>query len=199
MILGYDVSHHNPIQDLIARLMFIKASEGKFFKDPKRNDWVSHMAIQAENTATTTPYIGFYHFARPDLGTSPIDEVKNFVEATEKHRGFAVALDWENKALTVKDGEKWALEWLENVEKLLHTTPMFYVQASSVDKYPNINARYPLWVACYSQDSRAKKYKTQVNKASMLQITSHPLDIDVWLRSETELVNMITTKRWKPC
>lgn len=192
MLIANDVSHHNTVQELWTKLLFIKASEGKSYKDDKRNVWVRQMAEQAQATATTTPYMGFYHFARPDLGNTPMEELQNYIDATAGHKGFAVALDWENKALIVKDAEKWALEWLENAEKLLGTTPMFYVQASSVSKYPRIAAKYPLWIACYSQDSRAKKYKAVMDMATMIQVTSHPIDIDIWLKKEKDLIKMIT-------
>lgn len=195
MLMANDVSHNNDLQELYTNLLFIKASEGKTYVDKKHNEWVRLMGEQALRTAKTTPYIGFYHYARPDNGNTPLEEFTNYKNAVDGHSGFAVALDWEGKALNVPNGEKWALEWLRMAEKTLHTIPMFYVQASSVDKYRTIAENYPLWVACYSQDSRANKYKRQMRLASMIQIASNPLDVDIWMQSEQDLVNMINGNR----
>ena len=76
MLKGIDISHHNfnmvNPQDLnLLDFVIMKATEGVRFKDNK-------MPIYA-NILSLDKIMGFYHFARPDLGNDPEDEALHFI------------------------------------------------------------------------------------------------------------------------
>lgn len=194
MVFGFDFSHHNKdidIASIAADFVFLKASEGKTYRDPEMQNFIKKLKMKKVMLGEM-PFIGFYHYARPDINISPSEEAANFLNTIKPHIGNCMlALDWEGYAIKVKGGEDWALHWLDMVGNATGSTPIFYVQASAFNKYPRITKEFPTWVACYSQSSRAGKYKEECDKADFLQITSNPFDIDFFKYSSVELARII--------
>ena len=190
MICGIDISNNNKdylVNKDIAKnaFIFLKASEGKTFKDKSFRDYIVKIAEES-NTYGVYPFIGAYHFARPDNGNTPREELTNYLDAVGSHiSNIMVALDYEDKAHAI--GEKWALEYLRLAQKETGKPSFFYTSASYLSKYPTIAAEFPLWLACYSQDSREGKYKKECDKAVILQVTSNPLDIDIFRGNMIEM------------
>lgn len=94
-----------------------------------------------------------YHFARPDLGTSPEAEADWFNSQTAGYRnqGVIPVLDWEPKA-PYNTYVWWALRWLQRVEQVWGTKPMIYMSASVTkvaDWTPVVRNNNGLWVAGY--------------------------------------------------
>ena len=78
------------------------------------------------------------------------------------------------------------------LQKKANTNPIFYVQASSLTNFPNvIMNNFPLWIACYSQESRMYRYAQVVKSARFIQLTSHPFDIDIFKGNPSDMVNII--------
>lgn len=198
-LIGTDLSHHNDINLCDCgkqEFFFFKATEGKGYVDDKKNKYIADLA-QA-NTIETMPFIGFYHYAHPEKNF-PNEEADFFLTSICEHIGNCMCvLDYEGDALTYSASEKWAMRWLEYVQKNAGTTPIFYVQASALKYFPNIAKIYPLWIACYNQESRVEKYKKEVEQSNILQITSHPLDIDIFKGSRVEMAQIIkgVWKKW---
>lgn len=194
MITGIDISNNNATfltTNEISPNGFIvlKASEGKTFKDKSFNDFIKKIS-EENDIYGNYPFLGAYHFARPDNGNSPRDEFNNFCTACGTHiDNMFVALDYEDEAHAI--GEKWALEWLSIAQKELHKPPFFYTSAAYLQHYPNIASNFPLWIACYSQDSRTGKYRDVCKNAAILQITSNPIDVDVFKGSMIEMYQYI--------
>lgn len=190
--LGTDLSHHN-ILDLEAcgrqEFIFLKASEGRSYIDNKMNVYLTQLANKYH--FAQIPFIGFYHFAHPELNT-PLGESRFYLDVIKNHIGNCIPiLDYEDKALRIKNSENWALEWLNDVRAKTGSTPVFYVQASALKNYPTILANYPVWVACYSEDSRKGKYKREIEQSTFIQITSHPFDVDIFKGSPNNLAELI--------
>ncbi|GAV11274.1 GH25 family lysozyme [Paenibacillus sp. NAIST15-1] len=150
-LIGIDVSHHNGSIDwnkVIAdvKYVFIKASEGVGYKDP-------NLTLNATGAEKVNLPKGFYHYARPETGNSAKSEAQSFVDSI---KGFKAelphVLDLEGAAANLgKEAlTKWAVEWLEEVQKLTGHKVMLYTGASFAKTYCGTAlGRYPLWVAHY--------------------------------------------------
>lgn len=109
--------------------------------------------------------LGVYHFARPDLGNSAIDEADYFVKETlGYHKEAILVLDWESGNL---GNVSWAKEWLDRVYSKTGVKPLIYMSASVMNSYDwssVVAADYGLWVASYgtnngtAQESVFNKY-----------------------------------------
>lgn len=191
-MIGTDFSHHNEINIEgcgSQGFIFLKASEGVSYMDKKMNNFLTGLSIGHNKNM---PFIGFYHYARPENGNTPTAEADHFVRTIMPHIGNCMcALDIEGDALSFPNIQKWALEWLNHVRSRCDTNPILYVQASSANKFELITRNFPLWVACYSQDSRVKKYAEVIEKAKFVQITSHPIDIDIFKGSPLDMARII--------
>lgn len=190
-MLGTDVSHHNVVDFTYCGnqgFVFLKATEGNGYVD---NNMDNDLKEILHNPWGVPPFIGFYHYAHPEYNT-PASEAKHFLDTIRPHIGNCMcALDIEGTALTVKNIDMWALQWMMTVEKETGSTPILYVQASGVRIFPAVSKRYPLWVACYSQESRETRYKQEIEQAKFIQLTSHPLDIDIFKGTPVDMARLI--------
>lgn len=191
-MLGTDFSHHNEIDLQYCGqqgFIFLKATEGKSMFD---NNMDNDLREIENNYWGTPPFIGFYHYAHPEFNSAKT-ESNFFLERIKPHIGNCMcALDFEGVALHVHDNEMWALEWLHNVQSQTGARPIFYVQASAVELFPKIIENgFPLWVACYSQESRISRYPKAMEKATFIQITSHPFDIDIFKGTPVDMAKII--------
>lgn len=195
MITGIDISNNNreklkgkPI--CANGFIIMKASEGKTFKDKSFAYYMNKIAEESDIYGNM-PFIGAYHYARPDNGNTPREEFDNYAAAIKGHEDSIFnVLDYEDLAHNY--GEKWAVEYLKIAERELKKRPFFYTSASYINShYPNIRDKYPLWLACYSQDSRTSRYKDVCARATILQVTSHPLDIDIFMGDMIDMYRFI--------
>lgn len=187
-LIGGDLSHHNYGKENPNNwsFVFLKATEGRTYKDAAMNKYLSDMA--KAKSISEMPFIGFYHFAHPENNTFRT-EADHFLNTISQHIGNCMtALDWEDKALQTKGGEIWALQWLRMVKENTGGTPLFYVSESQIKNYPKIVAEFPIWVAHYHGQNKHDNCGTY----AMWQITSNPFDIDVFNGGEREMTRLIT-------
>lgn len=190
ILLGVDVSHHNYNQINPSQLDFVwlKATEGKTYKDPRMNMFLEHMANEGMNNQ---PFIGFYHYARPENNKDPKDESNNFIKTIEPHIGNCLlALDWEGNAL--KEDPVWALQWLEYVQAITSCKPLIYASGSATKNLKLIaSAGFPLWVANYiSKDKKEPTYYHWTDY-KFWQFTSAPFDVDIFKGTRSDLAALV--------
>lgn len=148
MLRGLDLSSYQgsvDFESLKSNIDFviIKASEGTGFIDPQlqRN--------QSEARRLGIP-LGYYHFARPDLGNSPEAEAEWFKAAVNVAEGELLCLDFE---VNYTDGVNWCRGFLDHLSYLLGGyKPLIYLNLSLVggsDWSSVINENYGLWLADY--------------------------------------------------
>lgn len=142
---GIDISSYQSVVPKGLDFYIIKASEGNGWKDPKLDSHYNTVSQFSSN-------IGFYHYARPDLGNSPQAEAEWFLALVGHHAGQALfALDWEGQSLNYP--ASWALEWLQYVEAKTGVKPLFYCSTGFVNggKYASIaQNNFGLWLAQYA-------------------------------------------------
>lgn len=147
MLSGIDVSKWNKVSvvtDNNVDFCIIKATEGRTYKDP-----AIHMHTEA--ATNTHKLLGFYHYARPDNGNTPLQEAMNFYEAVKQYVGEAIfAVDWEGKSLNVVNGEQWLLQFCSYFYNLSGVRPLVYMSENECkkEKYKTVaNFNVGLWVA----------------------------------------------------
>ena len=132
----------------------VKVTEGTGFTDRSANCSMTSLRNAGLRRAV-------YHFARPDLGSSPEAEADWFNSKTVGYRnqGVIPVLDWEPKS-PYNTYVWWALRWLQRVEQVWGTKPMIYMSAAVTkvaDWTPVVKNNNGLWVAGYyrgyAQDS----------------------------------------------
>lgn len=190
MIIGCDVSHYQNSQEIPdnAAFVWIKATEGSNYKDPKMND---HLVYIAQTRPDNLPIIGFYHFARAK-SNSPEIEVENFTGRIGTHIGQCLcALDIEDNSLDLNSTKLsgWIDRFVSIFYEKTHVIPFLYMSESYIPRViDKINPAIPIWVAKYSTSKPAKNYNTRYPK--MWQFTSCPIDLDIWQGSAFELAKM---------
>lgn len=148
--LGNDVSSYQGDIDFAtyknnSQFVLAKATEGRGFIDPKfkRNQ---------EQARGVGLVIGFYHFARSDLGNTPESEADYFLNLVgQLKEGELLALDYEcpNQVQAHVD---WCKKWLDYVYSKTKVKPFIYLNQSQVKKFDwksVIDAGYGLWIAAY--------------------------------------------------
>lgn len=137
--INYDIFKNN------SQFVIAKASEGTGFKDPKADRNKS----EARRVGIL---LGFYHFARPDLGNSPEAEADWFLTAIGDFRaGELLALDYE--ANWSGDVVGWCKRFLDRLSsKLGGYKPLIYLNQShmALNWQPVVDAGYGLWIAAYT-------------------------------------------------
>ena len=149
MLKGIDISKYQNDIDLSkvdVDFVICKATEGVGYTDK----YCDKLYQQAKSLGKK---LGVYHFARPDLGNSAIDEADYFLkETTGYHKEAILVLDWESGDLT---NVSWAKSWLDRVKEKTGVKPVIYMSASvisSADWSSVVNADYGLWVANYGSN-----------------------------------------------
>lgn len=119
MIKGCDISNWQTSTPTGYSFYIMKATEGKGFKDKRMSEHIKNALAQTE-------LIGFYHFARPDLGNSATDEADYFVSVVRDYIGRAVlALDLECSGWG-KYAE-WARQFVGRVYEKTGVRPLLYI------------------------------------------------------------------------
>lgn len=150
MLAGNDVSRWQGVIDFNtyrhhSHFIIMKTSEGIGFKDPMftRN--------QSESRRVGLD-LGYYHFARPDLGNSGEAEAGWFLKAIGGlQKNEVVALDYEpaSNPFPVVD---WCKRFLDRMQQETGMKPYIYLNKSQVRGFnwkPIAQAGYPLWLASY--------------------------------------------------
>jgi GH25 family lysozyme M1 (1,4-beta-N-acetylmuramidase) len=137
--------------DGVARIA-IKATEGVGFTDPR------FLANRAGALAAGIDTIIFYHFGRPDLGNSAVDEANWFRSVVGDVRGSdVVILDYEVEA--PQANSDWAYTWLIQQQSNYRGKPpgiyasLSYIETRLQDQ--RLSA-FPLWLADWTFDPGAR-------------------------------------------
>lgn len=174
MIVGQDVASYQgdvnfDVYKNNTNFLFIKASEGVGFTDPKfsRN--------QSEARRVGIP-LGFYHFARPDLGNSPEAECDWFLKVCNgPHAGEVMALDYECANQKQADVD-WCKKFLDRLQAKIGVKAFIYLNQSQLKTFnwkSIVDGGYPLWVAAYTFDPNNNNFYTGAwSYAAMQQWTS---------------------------
>lgn len=153
IILGNDISKWQgdvnfDVYKDNTNFLIIKATEGVGFTDPKftRN--------QSEARRVGIP-LGYYHFARPDLGNAPEAEADYFLKIVGAPReGETFVLDYEC-ANQVQAHVEWCRRFMDQVQSKLGLKCLIYLNQSQVQKFDwkqVVDAGYGLWIAHYTYD-----------------------------------------------
>ena len=170
MVRGIDISNWNldvlsqmnfaPLKDA-SMFTIMKASEGITYKD--RHLDLFYNILHGANDGKPSPdrMYGFYHFARPETCTTPLQEAYNFLRLVKHHTGHAVfALDVEAGALSLSQErlDKWVFEWCKIIYDETGVRPMIYCSASQTHRFERA-AEFScgLWVAKWSKNKPTKK------------------------------------------
>lgn len=175
-LIGSDVSHHNPSEELgSGQFQIYKATEGKTFKDPlfmEMKDYLSDASLHGN-------LIGAYHFLSEKSGIA--EQIEHFISTVEFMRGdVLLALDYEAEfARTDPDGKCLynAIEYFKHLTGMQCLVYMNKSEAAKISfKRPSIpkDPMVSLWLADYKGDYKANW------KPIMTQVCTEPFDIDVF-------------------
>lgn len=174
-LFGTDQSYWQPNQVTDGDFIIVKATEGTGYVDP-----TCDAKYQLNKQAGKK--LGVYHYARPDLGTSPEDEARFFVQNIEGYIGEAImVLDWESAN---KWDVNWAKRWLDTVKELTNIKPLIYMSSSVTFAYDwssVVAGDYGLWVANYGNNDGSNHGCPDVGYWGVVachQYTSNPIDKD---------------------
>lgn len=133
-----------------------KLTEGNGYID----NWAGNNRQQARNAGLP---LGFYHFARPDLGNAPEVEAEFFcgvLDGDPLREGEFLALDFE---VSYGDPVGWSKKWLDAVSNHYDgIKPLVYLNqylATNYDWTPVVDAGYGLWLASYNPDGQGNTGK----------------------------------------
>lgn len=151
-----DISSNNPMFEARTYredghlLVAIKATEGTTYSDPKYLQWV----MEAHRHGVAVIH---YHFGRPDLHASPVDEAAHFLDTVLHHTGPRdyLALDLERPANGgwVHD-PAWSRGFDEHVQRVSRFHTVLYIPQSDLamsDEWLAGDNRR-VWVADWSTD-----------------------------------------------
>lgn len=140
--VNYDVFKDN------TQFVIFKATEGNGYTDPKLNRNQS----EARRVGLL---LGYYHFARPDLGNTPEAEANYFLSKIgELKENELLALDYECKNQKQSD-VTWCKKFLDIVFEKTKVRPFIYLNQAQIKNFDwaeVIGGSYALWVACYTYD-----------------------------------------------
>ena len=177
MLHGCDISKWQGMEFDFSNEDFViaKATEGRTYTDKCFLHFIEKAIIMGK-------CIGAYHYARPENNT-PKEEAEHFVNVIRPYIGRCLlALDWEGVALTYPI--EWAVEWLQEVEKLTGVKPLIYCSASYVPQCAKVAENgNGIWVAKWSET--APKVKPTFQVMALWQYTSTPYDKDKFFGDAT--------------
>lgn len=160
MIVGNDISRWQgdvnfDVYKQNTNFLISKASEGNGFVDPK------FLRNQSQARLAGIP-LGYYHFARPDLGNTGKVEADFFLKVIgEIREGEVLCLDYEppsNPFSVVA----WCKEFLDRVYEKTNCKPLIYLNKSQVKAFnwqSVVDAGYGLWLACYDENIVTGQWK----------------------------------------
>ena len=129
-----------------ANFIIFKDTEGAGFEDPQFKD-------NQEDARLVGLPLGYYHFARPDLGNSAEVEADSFLNSIgQLHEGEVLTLDFE---VGFANPVQWCKDFLDHIYLHTKTKALIYLNKSEVRNYdwsPVAKAGYGLWLACYDNN-----------------------------------------------
>ena len=142
--------------------VIMKATEGYGYTDPKFKD-------NQKGFRNTGIAMGYYHFARPDLGNTPEKEADWFVKIIGALKsGEILALDYE---VNYSDPVNWCKKFLDRVKAKTGVKPLLYINLATNNKYDwssVVKGDYGLWLA-YWDGSLTARPKTDWNFIAIKQ------------------------------
>lgn len=178
MLRGCDISRHQGEDFDVSEEDFViaKATEGKTYQDP-------YFQHNIEKSIKANKLIGAYHYARPENNNRAKEEAQNFVNIIKPYIGKCLlALDWEGDALYYPID--WAVEWMQEVEKLTGVKPLIYCSVSYLTQCKKVAENgNGIWVAKWSET--APNVKPTFTVMAMWQYTSNPYDKDIFFGDRT--------------
>jgi GH25 family lysozyme M1 (1,4-beta-N-acetylmuramidase) len=160
MIVGNDISHWNDVSSWDtyknnSNFVILKSSEGNGFIDPK------FFQYQEEARRVGLP-LGYYHFARPEIGNTPEAEADWFLRACGRIReGEFLCLDYE--VVWTGNPVDWCKKFLDYIFGKIACRPFVYLNQSLIASYdwmPVVAGNYALWVAAYTYDPNQNEFLT---------------------------------------
>lgn len=152
MLKGIDISKYQSNIDLSkidTDFVICKATEGVGYTDK----YCDKLYQQAKKLGKK---LGVYHFARPDLGNSAVEEADYFIKETKGyHKEAILILDWEPQGNSIAN-TGWAKGWLDRVYEKTGVKPLIYMSASVVRAYDwskVVAGDYGLWIANYGSNN----------------------------------------------
>lgn len=152
MLKGIDISKWQAGIDLSkidTDFVICKATEGVGYTDK----YCDKLYQQAKKLGKK---LGVYHFARPDLGNSAVEEADYFIKETKGyHKEAILILDWEPQGNSIAN-TGWAKGWLDRVYEKTGVKPLIYMSASVVRAYDwskVVAGDYGLWIANYGSNN----------------------------------------------
>lgn len=152
MLKGIDISRYQSNIDLSkidTDFVIVKATEGVGYTDK----YCDKLYQQAKKLGKK---LGVYHFARPDLGNSAVEEADYFIKETKGyHKEAILILDWEPQGNSIAN-TGWAKGWLDRVYEKTGVKPLIYMSASVVRAYDwskVVAGDYGLWIANYGSNN----------------------------------------------
>lgn len=168
-IAGIDVSHHNGLKSVAAlpdsiKFVYIKASEGKTYKDPTFKKNYELFAKKAPHKVA----VGAYHFYKQEYSAD--DQFKNLSAAVgNKHLDLPVVVDFEfvhySGKAELQSIQNNLLRLLQLIEKKYKKKPLIYCNPKGYNLFIGNDSRlaeYGIWLD-------AKKYNGTVPKAVIEQ------------------------------
>lgn len=158
MIVGNDISQYNTIDWNIyknnSNFVIIKCSEGTGYTDPQ-------FSVNQFKARQAGLPLGYYHFARPDLGNTPEAEADWFIKAINGLREEEILfLDYE---VTYHDPVGWCKGFLDRIKSTLDGyNGLIYLNQSLIkgNDWSSVSANYGLWVAAYTYDPNKNNFVT---------------------------------------
>lgn len=165
--MGIDISHHNhltkkdwkTLKKQNIKFVFIKASEGKSYKDPMR-------FVHFNNAMEVTTNIFGYHFFRDDCSAK--EQFKNYKEACEAFTtvGLRPCIDYEKQGFTKNEKERIAI--LKELNELIYKDctdyPIIYCNILEYFKIKTLFPNNPFWIDASSPDLGLGVIKQEIKK-----------------------------------
>lgn len=177
-IEGIDVSHWNMIDTITNEnpdFVIIKLTEGVTFVD--------NLAKRHADIARRLDIpIGYYHYARAERNDAK-REAEFFVSQIpqEDLQSAVLALDYEGKALSIKECDAWALRFMETVEEMTGKKSLLYCSQSVVKRFPQVAKNgFGLWVARYRNKLLGAGDVKPFAFAAIWQYTSKGVDRNIF-------------------
>lgn len=171
MLNGCDISYAQEVGVDISPYDFVivRSNDGT----DKDSKYVQH----ANNVLKAGKLLGFYLYSYPNLNTAKA-EAQAMIDAVKPYLGQCIlALDWEGTAVSGNYPESYILEFLDYIQANTGITPFFYTFASALsgNKYANVAAKYPLWIAHWGASSPTIG---AWSKWTLWQYQGDPFDLD---------------------
>lgn len=184
-MLGADTSHWNGdtqfsnlLNEKDIEFIFLKATEGVTYTDPKFNER-ARRAIEAGKK------VGFYHFARPENNAIAKREAENFLDAVEDFGNKCIyALDWEGSA--EQCDPFWIKKWCSFIEQKTNRKPMLYCNYSYANNLKTNLSDIPLWVAKWGSEPEGNIGFW--NKYTIWQYSAQPVDMNIFNGTANEFL-----------